>query len=96
MNWVDTNFELGNNFRKIREWQNLSRRQFAQMLNHSEQAYRHFEEGDVGIKVSDLLKFCKALDLDLVEVLQKDFIEKNMAKYVLKLHQKEKQNGKNM
>lgn len=59
---------MKNNIRKIRKKQNISQKQLAKHLKISQQAVSYIENGVTNVSSQKMIKICKFLKSDVVEV----------------------------
>lgn len=59
---------MENNIKKIRKKQNISQKQLAKYLKVSQQAVSCMEKGITNISPEKMIKICKFLNKDIVEI----------------------------
>lgn len=62
--------EIGKNIRKVRELRNYTQEYMAEHLGLSQSTYCNLEKGLADIKLSQMTKIAKILDIDVIALLQ--------------------------
>lgn len=70
---AETNFDIGQNFKKIRFKSELSQSEMAELLDVPLNKYKFIELGVTNIRAIDLIDFSGKLGINPVDLLFKDF-----------------------